>query len=65
MLKKDENVELMEETKMWKLINETEELKQFYPIFNIDINRRSVSTTDYPVMNNCGCLTPFSNNSNE
>jgi len=45
MLKKDENVELMEETvkkkkkkkkkkKMWKLINETEELKQFYPILS-------------------------------
>jgi len=45
------------------------DLKQLYPILsdisieesNIDINQRSVSTSDYPVMNNCECLSPFSN----
>jgi len=32
---------------------------------DIDIKQRSVSTTDYPVMNNYECLSPFSNNSDE
>jgi len=70
MVKKDENVELIKETE--ELV---EDLKQFYPILSdipnensnidIDIKQRSVSTTDYPVMNNYECLSPFSNNSDE
>jgi len=32
---------------------------------NIDINQKSVSTTNYPVINNYECISPLSNNSNE
>jgi len=68
IVKKDENEELIKESE--ELIKD---LKQLYPILsdfpiedsNIDINQRSVSTSDYPVMNNCECLSPFSNNSEE
>jgi len=66
--KMDENTELTKETE-----DLMKDFKELYPILsdipiensNIDINQKSVSTTNYPVINNYECIYPLSNNSNE
>jgi len=66
--KMDENTELTKETE-----DLMKDFKELYPILsdipiensNIDINQKSVSTTNYPVINNYECISPLSNNSNE